>query len=61
MSLDAEISLEGNPVDKAGLIKRYELIESLPSNPYKKIHFDIGMNIIEEIESFKKMTVYSFQ
>lgn len=61
MSIDAEISSEGNPVDKTGLLKRYALIESLPSNSYTKIHFDIGMNILEEIENFKKMDLYSFQ
>lgn len=61
MSIDAEISSEGNPVNKAGLLKRYELIENLPSNPYKKIHFDIGMSIVEEIENFKEMALYAFQ
>jgi hypothetical protein len=61
MSRDAEISSEGNPVDKESLLRRYDAIEGVLFNLYKKIHFDIGVEIIDEMENFNKMTVYSFQ
>lgn len=61
MAKDAELKFEKTPIDKVGLIKRYSKLEKSPFYVYKKIHFSLGLIIIEEMEKFTDVTIYAFQ
>ncbi len=61
MAKDFELIFDKKPIDKATLLERYQRLGNSSSNPYTKIHFAVGISIIEEMEKFSNMRTYSFQ
>ena len=61
MAIDFELSLEKRPINKQILLKRYTELILSPDNLYEKIHFDVGLSIMDEMERFTNAKIFSFQ
>ncbi len=61
MAKDFGLKNENKPVTKQALARRYDLLQKSPSNIYQQIHYTIGLLIMEEMEKFNELDIYSFQ
>lgn len=61
MAKDFGLKHENKAVTKQGLVRRYDLLQKSASNIYQQIHYTIGLLIMEEMEKFNELDIYSFQ
>jgi hypothetical protein len=61
LAIDFELRLDKSPINKRALLQRYTELILSPSNLYEKVHFDVGLAIMEEMEKFTNTKIFSFQ
>ncbi len=61
MAKDFGLKNENKAVTKQALARRYDLLQKSASNIYQQIHYTIGLLIMEEMEKFDELDIYSFQ
>jgi len=60
-AIDGELMLDKKPVTMGGLQKRYQKLKNNYPAKYKKIHYATALVIMEEMEKFSEMEIFSFQ
>ena len=61
MAKDFELNYDKKPVNRQELINRYTILKSSSSNLYKDIHYNIALEIFDEMETLQNQVIYAFQ
>ena len=61
LAIDFELQLEDEPITKTQLFDRYLELTASSFQLYKQIHYKIGLSIMDEMEKFSNLKIYSFQ
>ncbi len=61
LAIDFELMLIKNPVTREQLLQRYDEIKKLSPNLYNKVHYATAISIFDTMNTFKEISIFSFQ